>query len=135
MKKIILLAFVFCAYLLGYEIEPKYRYKNNYSFDERVLAFKKDGMVSCLYDEKFDNGRPISSLHDVGYYTRIFYPIFGDDRFYPAQRELADYVKKAKKEMVFGNLTHIIPCLEMYDSPQYNAEVDKIVKKYCKECK
>lgn len=97
MKKIILLAFAFCVYLVGYELEPKHRYKNNYSFDERVLAFKKDGMISCLYDEKFDNGRPISSLHDTGYYTRIFYPIFGDGKFYLAQRELSDYVKKAKK--------------------------------------
>ncbi|QOQ95504.1 hypothetical protein [Helicobacter cinaedi] len=135
MKKIILLAFAFCVYLVGYELEPKHRYKNNYSFDERVLAFKKDGMISCLYDEKFDNGRPISSLHDTGYYTRIFYPIFGDGKFYLVQRELSDYVKKAKKEMVFGSLTHIITCIEIYESSKYQAEIERIVKKYCKGCK
>ena len=133
MKKIISLAFIFCVYLAGYEPEPNYKYKDSYSFDERVLAFKKDGIISCLYDEKFDNGRPISSLHDVGYYTRIFHPIF-DDKFYHAQRELADYVEKQKKEMRFGSLTHIIPCIEIYESKEYNSEVERIIKKYCKEC-
>ena len=28
-----------------------------------------------------------------------------------------------------------ISCLEFYESPEYNAEVKRIVKKYCKECK
>ena len=27
-----------------------------------------------------------------------------------------------------------ISCLEFYESKEYNAEVEKIVKKYCKEC-
>ena len=135
MKKIILLVFAFLCVLVGNDIEPKYRYKDNYSFDERVFAFKKDGLVSCLYNKTFSNGWSISGGYDAGYYIRIYQVIFGISESYPALEELTDYVKKAKKEIVFGSLTHIIPCLKIYESPEYNAEVKRIVKKYCKECK
>ena len=86
MKKIILLAFVFCVHLVGYEPEPNYKYKSNYSFDERVLAFKKDGLIYCLYNERCDNGWSISGGYDAGYYTRIYEGIFGIGESYTAQK-------------------------------------------------
>ena len=43
--------------------------------------------------------------------------------------ELKDYIDK----YTYGH-TELYLCLEMYDSPKYNAEIERIMKKYCKEC-
>ncbi|EMZ36256.1 hypothetical protein [Helicobacter bilis] len=47
-----------------------------------------------------------------------------------ADNELKDFIDRYKKER---NL--LIICLDLYDSKEYQAEVKRIVKKYCKDCK
>ena len=56
--------------------------------------------------------------------------------FDSALQEIADFVAKTRKSQVKdyepSRLTEV--CLKIYESPEYNAEVERIVKKYCKEC-
>ena len=51
-------------------------------------------------------------------------------------QDITDFVTKAResqaKDYEPSRLAEV--CLEMYDSKQYNAEVERIIKKYCKEC-
>ena len=44
-----------------------------------------------------------------------------------------DFYKHFKKLPNFNNRFEI--CMDMYDSIQYQSEMQKIIKKYCKECK
>ncbi|WP_155243506.1 hypothetical protein [Helicobacter bilis] len=45
-----------------------------------------------------------------------------------ALAELKQFVERRKKNSSLTN------CLELYDSKEYQAEVERIVKKYCKDC-
>ena len=51
-------------------------------------------------------------------------------------QDITDFVTKARESLAKdyepSRLAEV--CLEMYDSKQYNAEVERIIKKYCKEC-
>ncbi|MGX2973088.1 hypothetical protein [Helicobacter sp. T3_23-1059] len=42
------------------------------------------------------------------------------------------YPEKRRELALIGGITK--RCLKMYESPEYNAEVERIIKKYCKEC-
>ncbi|TLD80353.1 hypothetical protein LS70_009235 [Helicobacter sp. MIT 11-5569] len=45
--------------------------------------------------------------------------------------------RKVSGRTIFGGIDmfHIKKALELYDSPDYHSEVERIVKKYCKDCK
>ena len=51
--------------------------------------------------------------------------------------EVDFYIKQTMSNILAHNKTmfYVIDCLKIYESPEYNAEVKRIVKKYCKECK
>ncbi|TLD83763.1 hypothetical protein [Helicobacter sp. MIT 05-5294] len=48
--------------------------------------------------------------------------------------EIKNFIEKQFKggKYAFQDLES---CLELYDSPEYQTEIERIVKKYCKECK
>ncbi|RDU60854.1 hypothetical protein CQA53_10655 [Helicobacter didelphidarum] len=139
MKAVIVL-FLGCIYLMAHDLEPSYKYKADYSFEERVGAFKKDGIIYCLdgvrNGSRTSLGRTsIVGGYDPGYYDHIYYPLFDVVEPLPARKELELYVMKKKSEIHLGNLVYVAPCLEIYDSKEYQDEVERIVKKYCKICK
>ncbi|MGX3046206.1 hypothetical protein ACWIUO_13900, partial [Helicobacter sp. T3_23-1056] len=56
--------------------------------------------------------------------------------FDDALQDIADFVTKARKSQAKdyepSRLAEV--CIKMYESPEYQTEVKKIIKKYCKEC-
>ena len=50
--------------------------------------------------------------------------------------EVDSYIKQTMSNTLTHNKTmfYIIDCLEIYDLKEYNAEIKRIVKKYCKDC-
>ena len=132
MKAVVVL-FLSCIYLVANELESNFKYKANYSFEERVNALKKDGVIYCL-DKRYNNGT-ITIGYDETYYIGIYLDLFDTSDLLRIIEELRLYVKKKKSEINLGNLVNVAPCLEIYDSKEYQDEIERIVKKYCKDCK
>lgn len=132
MKAVIVL-FLSYIYLMANELESNFKYKANYSFEERVSAFKKDGIIYCL-DNRYNSGT-ITIGYDETYYIGIYLDLFDTSELLHIIEELQSYVKKKKSEINLGNLVYVAPCLELYDSKEYQDEVERIVRKYCKDCK
>ena len=121
---------------MAHELEPSFKYKTDYSFEERISAFKKHGIIYCLDGVHNGSRTTIVGGYDWGYYFKIFYPLFDViEEPLPAREELELYIKKKKSEIKLGNLVYVAPCLEIYDSKEYQDEIDRIVRKYCKDCK
>ncbi|TLD81347.1 hypothetical protein [Helicobacter trogontum] len=87
MKAVVVL-FLSCIYLMAIDLEPNYKYKADYSFEERVGAFKKDGIIYCL--DGVSNGGKTSIVggYDSDYYDHIYYPLFDVVEPLPARKEL-----------------------------------------------
>ena len=55
------------------------------------------------------------------------------------KRKSIERIKSVLTEAQFKELLETPPllakCLSLYDSKEYQAEVERIVKKYCKDCK
>jgi len=47
--------------------------------------------------------------------------------------ELQDYIYKTKHDMLYT--LPFTKCIKIYNSQEYQAEIERIVKKYCKDCK
>lgn len=51
-------------------------------------------------------------------------------------KELKTYIDNIyKRQSNKLSAENVAQCLKIYDSHEYNAEVERIIKKYCKECK
>ena len=101
-----------------YTQEVKERY---YQQDARKY-YKVWGFDYCL---GYTKGLPNNHAHRSDAYARDLVLEVGGKQ---ALAELKQFVERRKK---VSNLTN---CLELYDSKEYQAEVERIVKKYCKDC-
>lgn len=103
-----------------------------YNASDSLEIYKKEGkkfykywgMDYCLKYSKKLQANTIEANH-INEREAILRNVGGEEAF----AELKDYIDK----YTYG-YTRLFLCLEMYDSPKYNAEVERIIKKYCKEC-
>lgn len=102
-----------------YTQEVKERY---YQQDARKY-YKVWGFDYCL---GYTKGLLNNHAHRSDAYARDLVLEVGGKQ---ALAELKQFVERRKKNSSLTN------CLELYDSKEYQAEVERIVKKYCKDCK
>ena len=128
MKKLVAL----CALIVCMSIIYAHDYVALYDASEHFEIYKKEGkkfyrfwgMDYCL---KYSKKLPANTMeaNHIREEEAILRKGGGEEAF----AELKDYIDK----YTYGH-TILYLCLEMYDSPKYNAEIERIMKKYCKEC-
>ncbi|MGX2973234.1 hypothetical protein [Helicobacter sp. T3_23-1059] len=128
MKKLVAL----CALIVCVSIIYAHDYVAFYDDSEYLEIYKKEGknlyrfwgLDYCLgYSKKIPGNTMVANL--LNEQEAILRNVGGKEAF----AELKDYIDK----YTYGH-TGLYLCLEMYDSPKYNAEIERIMKKYCKEC-
>ena len=129
MKKLVAL----CALIVCVSIIYAHDYVAFYDDSEYLEIYKKEGknlyrfwgLDYCLGYSKKLQGNTMEANH-IREQEAILRKGGGEE----ALAELKDYIDKNVK---FKNLYFCIGMV--YDSPQYQAEIERIIKKYCKECK
>lgn len=146
MKKIVLFCFMAFVCLraddLGFygELAGKIDRKP-YSYEKKIKIMKRIGMEYCI------------RKNDDFYKTQPYYMIMGryeykmslgngtiEKKILP---ELKPYIddratinnKTRGKHYKNSNFSRFYTCLELYDSKEYQQEIERILKKYCGNCK
>ena len=136
--------FIICKNCKSYKIQDTQKHQTIY--DEIVSLAKMQGFAHCVID--LDENFKYQHFH--------FYKTTSDDMregYFLLSRFLAAYEHKYDEhaiaeeiDMYINSLStnstyindktpHIAKCIHMYDSKEYQDEVERIVKKYCKDCK
>ena len=115
----------------------------------QITSIKRAGLEYCLDYEQLRR-KSLSKDEQQKfvpheYYRFDFFWFYSDNRIIEAYKQYIDsylrwikslsqdeFYKHFDKLPNFENRFEI--CMDMYDSQQYNAEVERIVKKYCKSC-
>ena len=97
--------------------------KEQYYRQDARKHYKMWGFDYCL---GYTKGLPNNNANRSDAYARELVLEVGGKQ---ALAELKKFVEHRKK---YSSLTN---CLNLYDSKEYQDEVERIVKKYCKDCK
>lgn len=115
--------------------------KASYSYEKKkILIVKRIGIEYCITGEDFSKVQPnISILGRYNYKIGLMWKGL-ENQILPELKSYIDNKSRIDNETIFahysnGNFSRFYVCLEIYDSKEYNAEVERIIKKYCKECK
>ena len=139
MNKIALLMclFVVFGYARGYEdyvIKQKELERQHFTYELKVDALKKLGFRYCI--KKFvadDKG-------DVYYIIKekLNMPLFFDDKNPDNIIQFLTFIENRLNWTSPYKIDYFyqpFQCLMVYELKEYQAEVERIVKKYCKDCK
>ncbi|WP_207942658.1 hypothetical protein, partial [Helicobacter cinaedi] len=108
-----------------------------YSYEKKVRIMKRIGIEYCIKGNDFYETR--TDIRVLGRYTNrlglgygaILPPLelksYIDDKATINNETILNHYKNS-------NFSRFYTCLELYDSKEYQAEVERIVKKYCKDC-
>ncbi|EMZ41008.1 hypothetical protein LS77_009540 [Helicobacter bilis] len=138
MKKIISIMCLFvvfgCAFEIGSIISERNQLEQqHFTYELKVDALKKLGFRYCI--KKF----VVDDKGDVHYIIKekLSMPLFFDDKnpdnitqFLTFVENLSTWNSKYKIDYTYKPFQ----CLRVYDSKEYQDEVERIVKKYCKDC-
>ncbi|WP_110570859.1 hypothetical protein, partial [Helicobacter cinaedi] len=106
---------------------------------KKILIVKRIGIEYCITGEDFSKVQPnISILGRYNYKIGLMWKGL-ENQILPELKSYIDNKSRIDNETIFahysnGNFSRFYVCLEIYDSKEYNAEVERIIKKYCKEC-
>ncbi|RDU60228.1 hypothetical protein [Helicobacter sp. MIT 14-3879] len=115
--------------------------------DEIINIAKMNGFARCLVHYQLGNKEHNFSDYDKapndiqsGYFllSKLLYKYNHRYDAHKIYNEIDDYIKKIiPNYLVYDKQTPLsfLTCLELYDSKEYQDEVKRIVKKYCKDCK
>ena len=146
MKKTIWLFLIVMIYLNAGDLEFNGELagkinKASYSYEKKkILIVKRIGIEYCITGEDFSKVQPnISILGRYNYKIGLMWKGL-ENQILPELKSYIDNKSRIDNETIFahysnGNFSRFYVCLEIYDSKEYNAEVERIIKKYCKECK
>ena len=145
MKKIIWMFWLSMTYLNAVDLEFNGERagkidRASYSYEKKILIVKRIGIEYCIKGNDFSKVQPnIQILGRYNYKIGLMWKGL-ENQILPELKSYIDDKSRIDNETIFahysnGNFSRFYVCLEIYDSPQYNAEVERIVKKYCKECK
>ena len=136
--------FIICKNCKSYKTQYMQRYQTMY--DSIVGLAKMQGFARCIghYQENtqhnFNNGYDkITNDIQSGYFLLSHFFVTYN-RMYDyrgIEKELDSYIHTIMKHVVkhSGNQSPcVLDCLKLYDSKEYQDEVEHIVKKYCKKC-
>lgn len=123
----------------GNAIEATHILRDNdplpYSFKRKVDALKRIGMEYCMKRDNFKE----QSFWLWHFKRKLELSKSVDDGIinFFSDENSGDFARF--KDFINNNLQgNILPllyiCLELYDSKEYQDEVERIVKKYCKDC-
>ena len=141
-KKIMWLCFVSFVCLNGGDIKFDEELagkvdRTAYSYEKKVRIMKRIGIEYCIKGNDFYETR--TDIQVLGRYTNrlglgygaILPPLelksYIDDRATINNETILNHYKNS-------NFSRFYTCLDLYDSKEYQAEVERIVKKYCKDC-
>ncbi|TLD80350.1 hypothetical protein LS70_009215 [Helicobacter sp. MIT 11-5569] len=105
-----------------------------FTFDLKVDALKKLGFRYCIKNFVDDKNSQVYYLIK----DKLDMPLFFDDKNKDNIMNFLDYVHNRMSWTSSKTINYIyIPfkCLEIYEDKDYHKEVERIVKKYCKDCK
>lgn len=108
-----------------------------YSFDKRIRILKRIGMEYCIGEGKYYERKEFNTQSFWLHWFEGKLELYDNNsNFF---RDSDDFVKfkafidkKVPAQSIFPKL---YTCLELYDSKEYEQEAERIVKKYCKDCK
>ena len=140
MKKVIWFCCVFFMYLNADGIEFNRELvgkvdKVAYSYDKKIKIIKRIGMEYCMEQDNFKEQsfwlwhfkRKLELYKNI---DKKIVNFFSDEGEFARFKSFIDNKAKAKTIL----LPRLYGCLELYDSKEYQNEVERIVKKYCKDC-
>ena len=140
MKRILfILSCIFCININANDTS------NNVKFGNAVRNLKHYGFGFCLHQSYVDKKGEWTALVDDLYIFqqgsmkfawiggfKIQEQVATDIRSYVSQFMSSPQRKATTKQ---GHRVLVQDCMQLYDSKEYQDEVERIVKKYCKECK
>ena len=138
MKKIILIMCLFvvfgCAFEYGSIISERNELeRQHFTYELKVDALKKLGFRYCIKKFVDDDKRVYYIIKE-----KLNMPLFFDDKnednitqFLTFVENLTRWTSKYKIDYTYQPFK----CLMVYELKEYQAEVERIVKKYCKDCK
>ncbi|BAM13245.1 hypothetical protein HCN_p06 (plasmid) [Helicobacter cinaedi PAGU611] len=133
-KIIILFMFVLCVtFSSAIEAITILKKADNlpYSYEKKVSMLKKLGFEYCVEQDKFSENSfwffHITHKLQLRNNNHSFFYIENNDGF----MQFKNFIK-AHTQSNF--MPRFYTCLDLYDSKEYQAEVERIVKKYCKDC-
>ena len=141
MKKIIL-AVLFCINIvfglgeMSYKNEEGKRNeleRQHFTYELKVDALKKLGFRHCIKKFVDDDKRVYYIIKE-----KLNMPLFFDDKNPDNIIQFLTFVENLSRwnsEYKIDNTYQPFKCLMVYELKEYQAEVERIVKKYCKECK
>ena len=142
MKKVIWFCCVFFMYLNADDIEFNRELvgkvdKVAYSYDKKIKIIKRIGMEYCIKGNNFDKTQP--NIMIMGWYRYKLGVPYGEDIIADLKPYIDNKATITDKTLLHhyqkSNFSRFYTCLNLYDSKEYQAEVERIVKKYCKDCK
>lgn len=133
MKKLVLSALLCINVVCGYENNPKY-----FDLQHHIVIFQRLGVAYCanmpLQHQTLETLKNIQDIFVFGSNSNgngLFNNIIVKQIFSEIQKLFISY----HYDRTNINAITIMQCLEIYDSKEYQDEVERIVKKYCKNCK
>lgn len=118
--------------------------------NEIITIAKMSGFARCLVhyqlNYKEDYYKLIEAPYDIqeGYYLLSDFVFLSKYKFlYNDKDKIQEEIDNSIKKSISNHLIYdkqqtplyFLSCLELYDSPEYQEEIERIVKKYCKDCK
>lgn len=138
MKKIILIMCLFvvfgCAFEYGSIISERNELeRQHFTYELKVDALKKLGFRYCIKKFVDDDKRVYYIIKE-----KLNMPLFFDDKNPDNIIQFLTFVENLSRwnsEYKIDNTYQPFKCLMVYELKEYQAEVERIVEKYCKECK
>ena len=140
MQNIIFSVFLFMGFFsYGNAIEAAHILRDSdplpYSFERKVSTLKRIGIEYCMEQDNFKEQsfwlwhfkRKLELYKNI---DKKIVNFFSDEGEFARFKSFIDNKAKAKTIL----LPRLYGCLKLYDSKEYQDEVERIVKKYCKDC-
>lgn len=133
---LIMCLFVVFGYARGYEdyvIKQKELERQHFTYELKVDALKKLGFRYCIKNFVADD------KGDVYYIIKekLNMPLFFDDKNPDNIIQFLTFIENRLNWTSQYKINYIyqpFQCLEIYNFKEYQDEVERIVKKYCKDC-
>ena len=107
--------------------------RQHFTYELKVDALKKLGFRYCIKKFVDDDKRVYYIIKE-----KLNMPLFFDDKNPDNIIQFLTFVENLSRwnsEYKIDNTYQPFKCLMVYELKEYQAEVERIVKKYCKECK
>ena len=143
MKKIAFFCIALFAYLNASDVKFDAELaakadKAAYPYEKKVRTMKRIGIEYCIKGNDFYETRTDIQVlsrykSKLGLAHNAILPPLELQSYIDSKSIISD--KTTFQHYKNSNLSRFYVCLDLYDSKEYQGEVERIVKKYCKDCK